>query len=226
MSGNHDIRGPIKVTGGLVKGHADEFDPGITVFRAVPYAAPPTGSNRFRSPQPVVPWDGVRECDKNAPVNYQMPPPPKFFDTLVGVPQSEDILYLNIWVPDGQKWNSEKPWPVFFWMHGGGYREGGNSDKNWDGTGLAQQGVIVVVPNFRLGMLGFLAHPELSKAEPFGTSGNQGILDCIQALQWVQSNISKFGGDPNRVTIAGQSSGSAMTGKICLVQTSFNLVVA
>ncbi|OJJ45145.1 hypothetical protein ASPZODRAFT_134563 [Penicilliopsis zonata CBS 506.65] len=199
---------PIAVTGGLVQGHT-ESDPTITVFRGIPYAAPPLGPYRFRPPQPVTPWEGVRECTQNSAVNYQLPPPPKFYDTLVGVPQSEDILYLNVWVPDSAK--HDGPYPVFFWMHGGGFREGGNADKNFNGTGLAQKGVIVVVPNFRLGMLGFLAHPELSKAEPSGASGNQGILDCIQALQWIQENIAAFGGDPGRVTIGGQSSGSAMT---------------
>lgn len=130
---------PIAVTGGLVRGIPSPLDPAITEYRAIPYAADPSGENRFKPPQPVVPWEGVRLCDTNPPINHQLPPPPPYVDPLAEVPQGEDILYLNMWTPT-KPHVVDQPCPVFMWIYGGGYREGGNSDKNFDGTALAQKG--------------------------------------------------------------------------------------
>ncbi|KAL1870913.1 hypothetical protein VTK73DRAFT_2368 [Phialemonium thermophilum] len=202
---------PIEVTGGLIQGVPSSIVSGITVYKGIPYAAPPVGPNRFREPQPVVPWTGVRVCDTNGPLCPQLAPDPKYPNILKGVPQSEDCLYLNVHVPDEAAHGKHKPWPVYMWLHGGMFREGGSADPHYDGTGLAMKGVIVVVPVFRLGVFGFLAHPELSAESSSGTSGNMGILDAMQALRWIHDNIAKFDGDPSRVTVGGQSSGAAMT---------------
>ncbi|CAK7221101.1 hypothetical protein SBRCBS47491_004413 [Sporothrix bragantina] len=213
---------PVQVTGGLVEGVPSAVDAGITVYRGIPYAAPPVGRNRFRAPQAVVPWSGVRLCDTTGPQCPQLAPDPKYPNILEGVPQSEDCLYLNMHVPASSSASATAKMakcPVFVWLHGGMFREGGSADPHYDGTGLAQQGVIVVVPVFRLGALGFLAHPVLSQENAENTenattgsasSGNMGILDALQVLQWVHDNIAQFGGDPGRVTVGGQSSGAAM----------------
>ncbi|KAJ5106352.1 catalytic protein [Penicillium angulare] len=197
----------VQVTGGLIQGVQSGFDPRITSFKGIPYAAPPVGLNRFRPPQPVVPWEGVRVCDTIGPSCPQAPPDPKYINVLKGHSQSEDCLYLNVWKPSD---TNEKQYPVFVWYHGGGFREGGSADPNFDGTGLAQKGLIVVVPSFRLSVFGYFAHPELSAESTSGTSGMVGMLDAIQVLRWINTNIARFGGNPNQVTIAGQSAGNAM----------------
>ncbi|CAK7235463.1 hypothetical protein SBRCBS47491_009301 [Sporothrix bragantina] len=200
----------VAVTGGLIQGVASPVDPSITLYKGVPYAAPPLGNNRWREPQPVVPWEGVKVCNTTGPVCPQAAPDPRYINILKGWPQSEDCLYLNVFQP-AEDCKREKPWPVLVWIHGGGFREGGAADPNFDGTGLAQKGVIVVVPTFRLGAFGFFAHPDLTAESPNKTSGNYGIYDNLQVLHWIQDNISKFGGDPSRVTVSGQSAGSAKT---------------
>lgn len=138
---------PVCVTGGHLLGVSSPVDPSITIYRGVPYAAPPTGKNRFRPPQPIVPWEGTKLCDTSGPNCPQAPPDPRYINVLEGQPQSEDCLYLNTFQPSDAH---EKPYPVFVWYHGGGFREGSGSDPNFDGTGLAKKGVIVVVPTFRL----------------------------------------------------------------------------
>jgi carboxylesterase type B len=138
----------VNVTGGQIQGISSPLDPSITTYKGIPYAAPPTGSNRFKPPQPVIPWSGIKLCDKHTPFCPQMPPHGIYKDVSKGNPHSEDCLYLNVYVPGGK---SEKPYPVFMWIHGGGFREGGGADPNFDGTGLAMKGCIVVVPTFRLG---------------------------------------------------------------------------
>lgn len=137
----------LKVEGGQIQGRISSIDDSIEVYKGIPYAAPPVGVNRFKPPQQIIPWNDVRQCDKIGPVCPQAPPDPKYINVLAGHPQSEDCLYLNVWKPsDAHK----KPYPVFVWYHGGGFREGGSADPNFDGTGLAKKGVIVVVPSFRL----------------------------------------------------------------------------
>jgi len=177
-------------------------DNGLFVFKGVPFAAPPVGDLRWRPPVPLPQWIGVRKADAFAPACMQegvsMPgeAPPAM---------SEDCLYLNIWAPRN---SVGRNLPVIVWIYGGGYRNGSASMPLYWGDRLAHKGVIVVTIAYRLGPLGFLALPELTRESPKQTSGNYGLMDQIAALEWVQRNIAAFGGDPHRVTIAGQSSGS------------------
>jgi para-nitrobenzyl esterase len=177
-------------------------DGGLNVYKGIPFAAPPVGELRWRAPAPVASWSGVRKADDFAPACMQtgvsMPgeKPPKV---------SEDCLYLNIWTPTKR---AAQRVPVIVWIYGGGYINGSSSMPLYWGDRLAHKGVVVVTIAYRLGPLGFLALPELTRESPHHSSGNYGLMDQIAALQWVQKNIAVFGGDPSRVTIAGQSSGS------------------
>ena len=194
-----------KVAGGNIEGVVKN---GIASFKGIPFAAPPIGDLRWRPPQPVLPWKGVRKADEFGPAPIQDPAAMVELDPLVKLgllkPNfSEDCLYLNVWT--GAKKTDEKR-PVMFWIHGGGFTRGMASDLGYDGTNFARKGVVLVSANYRLGLLGFLAHPELSKESGKG-SGNYGILDQIAGLKWVKENIAQFGGDPSNVTIFGQSSG-------------------
>ncbi|CAM3210911.1 carboxylesterase/lipase family protein [Asticcacaulis taihuensis] len=184
---------PVSVTGGQISG-SDNGE--VRTWFGVPFAAPPVGSLRWQPPQPVVPWQGVMETTAFSPACRQTV-------TWISNPQSEDCLYLNIWAPE----KAEKL-PVIVWIHGGGYFGGTGAQPLYDGTRLTKKGVIVVTINYRLGVFGFLATPELSTESPVHASGNQGIEDQIAALQWVKANIAAFGGDPDRVTIMGESAGA------------------
>jgi para-nitrobenzyl esterase len=183
----------------------------VVAYLGVPFAAPPTGANRWRAPQPAARWDGVRRADAFGANCLQDRTPgnrlgPWTEEYLISGPVSEDCLYLNVWTPASRA--SDKL-PVLFWIYGGAFTSGGGDVAVYDGTNLAARGGIVVVnANYRLGLIGFLAHPELS-AEGGGSSGNYGLRDQIAALEWVERNIAAFGGDPARVTIAGQSAGAA-----------------
>ncbi|MGI6316983.1 MAG: carboxylesterase/lipase family protein [Christensenellales bacterium] len=174
---------------------------GITCFKGVPYAMPPVGELRWRAPLPPSAWEGVRECDAFSAIAWQLPGQcgQKALDTY---PQSEDCLYLNIWTPAR---SPEERLPVLVWIHGGAFLGGLGQEELYHGWKMAAKGVIVVSINYRLGVLGYLAHPQLT--EEAGTSGNYGLLDQIQALTWVKENIRSFGGDPNRITVDGQSAG-------------------
>jgi para-nitrobenzyl esterase len=175
---------------------------GVSIYKAVPFAAPPLGGLRWRSPGPVASWTGTRKADAFAPacmqVGVSMPgeTPPAV---------SEDCLYLNIWTPAK---SAKEHLPVIVWIYGGGYNNGSASMPLYWGDRLAHKGVIVVTIAYRLGPLGFLAHPELTRESPHRSSGNYGLMDQIAALEWVQRNIAAFGGDPRSVAIAGQSAGS------------------
>lgn len=190
---------PVQLDSGWLEG-VDEG--GITVYKGVPFAAAPIGDLRWREPQQPAAWKGVRRADAYAPACMQsgvsMPgeTPPAV---------SEDCLYLNLWVP---KRRADERLPVLVWIHGGGYINGSASMPLYHGDRLAQRGMIVVTVAYRLGVLGFLAHPELTRESSRATSGNYGLLDQVAALGWIQRNISAFGGDPARVTIAGQSAGA------------------
>ncbi|HEY4113000.1 MAG TPA: carboxylesterase family protein [Rhizomicrobium sp.] len=191
----------LHIDGGDIAIPAADID-GVRAYKGLPYAAPPTGSFRWREPQPVIPWSGVRATDRFGPNCLQ----PKVYNDIdpFTPSMSEDCLYLNVWT-------AAKPrerLPVFFWIHGGGYQAGSGSELRHDGTALAKKGVVVVTINYRLGVFGFLAHPELTAESPHHASGDYAFLDMIAALQWVQRNIAAFGGDPTRVTIAGESAGS------------------
>ncbi|WP_406005471.1 carboxylesterase family protein [Streptomyces sp. NBC_00637] len=177
----------------------------VTVYRGIPYAAPPVGDLRWRPPQPPPAWEGTRRADRFGPMCPQAPT--EAAATGVDVPMSEDCLNLNIWTGAGCR---EERRPVLVWIYGGGFREGTGANPRYDGENLARDGLVVVTFNYRLGAFGFLATPELSDESAHRSSGNYGLLDCVAALRWVRDNIAHFGGDPDRVTIAGQSAGAGM----------------
>ncbi len=194
------ITGPIKTEGGLVQGKA-EGD--LTIFKGIPFAAPPVGDLRWKAPQPVQPWSGVKQTTAFAPACMQN----SAANPRIGLPAikvSEDCLYLNIWTP--AKSAGEKL-PVMVWIYGGGFSAGSTSYALYDGANLANKGVIVVSIAYRVGPFGFLAHPGLSSGIAHHVSGNYGLLDQIAGLKWVKDNIAAFGGDPNKVTIFGESAG-------------------
>ncbi|MFE6758046.1 carboxylesterase/lipase family protein [Streptomyces sp. NPDC057684] len=193
---------PVKTEAGLVEGIAG-VDRALTVFRGIRYAAPPVEDLRWRPPRPPVPWDGVHKANSFGPTCPQAPGPE--LDGL-DLPMSEDCLRLNVWT--GASSADEQPRPVLVWIHGGGFRVGTGANPRYDGEALARKGIVVVTFNYRLGALGFLATPELSAESEHHACGNYGLLDQIAALKWVQRNIANFGGDPDRVTIAGQSAGA------------------
>ena len=200
----------LTIEGGKITGVETET-PGVIVYKGIPYAAPPVGELRWKEPQPVIPWDGIKVTDNFGPAAIQNDQVPGsfyqkefFFD---GDPvRSEDCLYLNIWTPAPGQTN--KKLPVAMWIHGGAYMQGFGHEPEFDGEQWAKRNVILVTINYRLGMLGFLAHPLLTEESPNHTSGNYGILDQIAALKWIKNNIEQFGGDPGNVTIFGQSAGA------------------
>jgi len=202
------ISDPIQVEHGRISGLSSP-DATVRVYKGIPFAAPPVGDLRWRPPQPPAEWEGVRACTQFGPRCPQRNfDEDSFWNTVEWVDhtrQSEDCLYLNVWTPARE---SSDRLPVMVWIHGGGLTSGSASQPLYDGTRMAKKGVVVVTINYRLGPLGFLAHPELSKESPYGASGNYGILDQIAALKWIQKNIARFGGDPDRVTIFGESAGS------------------
>ena len=182
----------------------------VSIFRGIPYAAPPVGPLRWRPPQPAAPWQGIRECTQYAGISPQVNTDP----TIPHLARTEDCLYLNVVTP-AKKANEKLP--VMVWMHGGAYFAGCGNDKMWNGYRLPQHGVVVVSSTHRLGPIGLLAHPEISKESPKGVSGNYLFLDLIASLQWVQNNIAAFGGDPKNVTIFGESGGGA---KVAMMMVS------
>ncbi|WP_287153666.1 carboxylesterase/lipase family protein [Candidatus Solincola tengchongensis] len=180
---------------------------GVWVYKGIPYAAPPVGELRWKEPQPVEPWEEVRPCTEYGPSCPQPEWPYQVQRDIFRITdQDEDCLYLNVWTPAK---NPDDRLPVMVWIHGGGFTVGSGSQVLYEGKYLARKGVVVVTINYRLGPLGFMAHPLLSEESPHGVSGNYGLLDQIQALRWVQRNISAFGGDPGNVTIFGESAGGA-----------------
>ena len=192
----------VKIDSGWVAGSGAA----VRSYKGIPFAAPPVGDLRWKPPQPVKPWKGVRVA-KSFPAMC-----PQF--QFIPGPQSEDCLGLNVWTPARSA--SEKL-PVMVWIHGGGFVIGASSQSAYDGEPLAAEGVVVVSINYRLGIFGFLAHPALSKESPQGVSGNYGLLDMVAALEWVKRNIGVFGGDPNNVTIFGESAGGTA---VCLLMVS------
>ena len=200
---------PIAVEGGQIRGAPTDIA-GVSVYKAVPFAAPPVGANRWRAPQPVVAWSGVREstawpnrCTQLASAN---PPGTFYFNEYYWDPSkdpknSEDCLYLNVWVPANPAGGSL---PVMVYYHGGGNRHGNNSEVEFNMAKLAAKGIIVVSAAYRLNIMGFLALPDMKDEG----AGNFAVLDTVEALKWVNKNVSAFGGDPGKVTIVGQSAGS------------------
>jgi para-nitrobenzyl esterase len=187
-----------RVEGGVVEGRRDL---NVISFKGIPFAAPPLGANRWRAPQPVVPWSGVRPAVAYGPDCMQVPFPGDAAP--LGVTPAEDCLYLNVWQPA----KAGRHRPVMVWLYGGGFVNGGSSPPEYDGSAFARDGIVLVSFNYRVGNFGFFAHPALSAEQPGQPLGNYGYMDQIAALRWVQKNIAAFGGDPSNVTIFGESAG-------------------
>jgi len=202
-SGTNVIGQPkkIKTEGGWIQGTEEN---GLAIFRGIPFAAPPLGKLRWRAPQPVEKWDSVRLATAFAHSPMQGGNP--------AAGKSEDCLYLNVWTP--VKSTNERL-PVLVWIYGGGFSFGSTADSWYDGEQLAKKGVVFVSIAYRVGQLGFLAHPELSAEDPNHVSGNYGLLDQVAALKWIQKNITAFGGDPDKVTIFGESAGGISVSMLC-----------
>lgn len=202
-------RPPVQVQTGLVSGTAGR-DPDVTVYKGIPYAAPPVGALRWRPPAPPLAWSGVRKAD-----HFGAACPQPGGDMARGMPQSEDCLTLNVWTAARAGGDRGKR-PVYVWIYGGGFIGGTGASPEFDGEALARKGVVVVTFNYRVGVLGFLATPALSRESGHDASGNYGLLDDIAALKWVRRNIAAFGGDPDRVTIGGQSAGAGSVGFLAM----------
>jgi len=192
-----------RIDSGLIEGFESPLAAGVLIFKGVPYAAPPVGDLRWKPPQPVKSWEGVRQATKPSPWCPQ--PKSVAFAARTGQ-QAEDCLYLNVYTTAK---DTAAKHPVMFWIHGGGHTTGSGMALFYSGARLAPLGVVIVSINYRLGPLGFLAHPLLSRESEKNVSGNYGFLDKISALKWVKRNITAFGGDPDRVTIFGESAGAA-----------------
>ena len=200
LSCKQPVPGQVKVTGGWIQGEVTED---MCIYKGIPFAAPPVGNLRWKAPQPVIPWDGIREAKEFGPGPVQGFGFP-------GQSNSEDCLYLNLWSPAK---SPKDKMPVLVWIYGGGFSMG--SSSQYDGRPLAEKGVILVTINYRVGQLGYFVYPELSAEDPHHVSGNYGILDQIAALQWVHDNIAAFGGDPKNVTIFGESAGGISVSMLC-----------
>ncbi|MFL6416234.1 MAG: carboxylesterase/lipase family protein [Bryobacteraceae bacterium] len=187
---------PVKVDGGLLQGTTED---GLTVYRGIPFASPPVGDLRWRAPKPAAKWNGVRKADSFAHGCTQAVRNPSN-----GPGVSEDCLYLNVWTPAKSPGDRI---PVLVWIYGGGFNAGATYEPNYSGEKLAQKGVVLVSIAYRVGLLGFFAHPELTAESPMHVSGNYGLLDMMEGLLWVRKNIAAFGGDPAKVTIFGESAG-------------------
>ena len=192
---------------------------GIKVFKGVPFAAPPVGNLRWAAPQPVQKWDGIRKADEFGPNPMQEN---VFGDMMFGTKKmSEDCLYLNIWTP--AKTMDEKL-PVFIYFNGGGLMAGSGSEPRYAGLSMARRGIVAITANYREGIFGFFAHPQLSKETSYKGSGNYGFLDQAAAIKWVKDNISAFGGDPDRITIMGESAGSMSVSALMASPLTRNLI--
>lgn len=194
----------VDVDGGQLTGIPPAPGDQVWVYKGIPYAAPPVGDWRWRPPQAVTPWSGVKEATSAAPACMQTKRPEgSFYGQMVDT-MSEDCLYLNVWTAADENTRA----PVMVWIHGGALTSGHGLEVTYDGAALARRGVVLVTINYRLGPLGYLSHPLLAAESDRKASGNYGILDQMAALQWVQRNIARFGGNPDRVTIFGESAGS------------------
>jgi para-nitrobenzyl esterase len=217
----------VRIDTGALAGVVGATQPMVRVFKGIPYAAPPLGENRWRAPRPAAKWEGVRNADAfGAPCAAGAPfggrggggargaapgQPPAAAAPPREPARSEDCLYLNVWTSATSA--SDKR-PVMLWIYGGGFTGGSGGMAWYDGENLAAKGPVIVTINYRLGSLGFFAHPDLAKEAGHSGSGNYGMMDAIAALQWVKRNIAAFGGDPSKVTVAGESAGAIMVGAL------------
>jgi para-nitrobenzyl esterase len=202
------LREPVRVQEGLLSG-VPGGDPAVTVFKGVPFAAPPIGDLRWQPPRPPAAWEGILKADHfsaNCMQRMRDSLGPWTSEYQPHGEVSEDCLYLNVSTTAA---SVDEKRPVLFYIHGGAFTDGSGNVPVYDGEGLARKGLVVVTVNYRVGLLGFFTHPELTKESAHHASGNYGLLDQVAALRWVQANIAAFGGDPTRVTIAGQSAGAA-----------------
>ena len=191
----------VKTANGTLEGTLEKT--GIRSYKGVPFAAPPVGDLRWKEPQPVQNWEGVRPAKAFGPRAMQAP---IFGDMgFRSNGMSEDCLYLNVWTP--AKSGNEKL-PVLVYFYGGGFVAGDGSEARYDGESMAQKGIVALTVNYRLGVFGLMSHPELTQESAHHSSGNYGLMDQAAAIQWVKNNIAAFGGDPNKITIAGESAGS------------------
>ena len=220
----------LTIEGGQIQGVPSDAK-GVIVYKGVPFAAPPVGDLRWKRPQPVMAWEGVKVADKFSDAAMQRTRNPQDgeygteFHFLSDDPHySEDCLYLNVWAPEKAPGHPEKKLPVAMWVHGGAYFGGWGFETEMDGDAWAQRDVILVTINYRLGIFGFYNHPELSAEDPDHVSGNYGLLDQIAALKWVKNNIAQFGGDPENITIFGQSAGGASIRNLCSSPMSKGLI--
>ncbi|MBQ6745955.1 MAG: carboxylesterase family protein [Bacteroidaceae bacterium] len=230
VSNQETINPVLTVEGGQIQGvKLDSSE--VIVYRGVPYTAPPVGDLRWKRPQPVVAWEGVKVADTFSDGAMQRIRNPK--DGQYGTEfhfrsddpnYSEDCLYLNIWAPAYAPGHADKKLPVAMWVHGGAYVGGWGFEMQMDGEAWAKRDVILVTINYRLGAFGFMSLPELSAEDPDGVSGNYGLLDQIAALQWVKNNIAQFGGDPDNIMIFGQSAGGASIRNLCVSPMSRDLI--
>jgi para-nitrobenzyl esterase len=208
----------VQTLNGAVEGSGRQSS-GVRIFRGIPFAQPPVGDLRWKPPQPVKNWKGVRQAVQFGPRCMQHP---IFGDmNFRSNGMSEDCLYLNVWTPAKK---GDERLPVLVYVYGGGFVAGDGSEPRYDGESMAKKGIVVVTMNHRLGVFGFLAHPELTNESPHRASGDYGLLDQNTALQWVQQNIAAFGGDPKRVTIAGESAGSISVSAHMVSPLSKNLI--
>ncbi|MBX7172224.1 MAG: carboxylesterase family protein [Pyrinomonadaceae bacterium] len=192
----------VKTANGVVEGTGKQKS-GVRMFKGIPFAAPPVGDLRWKPPQPVKTWAGIRDATKFGPRCMQQ----SVFSDMVfrSNGMSEDCLYLNVWTPAN---NNKEKLPVLVYFYGGGFIAGDGSEFRYDGESMASKGIVVVTMSYRLGVFGFMAHSELTKESPFHASGNYGLLDQAAAIRWVVQNIAAFGGDPKKITIGGESAGS------------------
>ena len=193
---------------GYLSGFVLDQETGLEVFRGVRYAEPPVKDLRWKPPVPVQKWQGLKMCQLFSPIA------PQLLGSAVREHQSEDCLFLNIWTTKSNQ--PEAKLPVMVWIHGGGLIRGWGHQPFYEGSAFAERGVVLVSINYRLGALGFLAHPALSAESVNGVSGNYGLLDQMEALRWVQRNIAAFGGDPENVTIFGESAGATSVSALCV----------
>jgi para-nitrobenzyl esterase len=202
----------VRIAGGLIQGTVAPS--GVRTFRGIPFAAPPVGERRWKPPQPAAGWKGVRRATRFGPRCMQLP----IFSDMVfrSDGMSEDCLYLNVWAPPAAS-AAGRRLPVLVYFYGGGFVGGDGSELRYDGESLARRGIVVVTVNYRLGVFGFLAHPELTRESPRHASGDYGLLDQAAALGWVWRNVTAFGGDPRRITIGGESAGSI---SVCALMAS------
>lgn len=210
-----DVSPVVRIGQGALVGRTEG---GIAAFKGIPYAAPPVGPLRWREPQPPVSWPGMRDATAVGPICVQ---PLAGGDPGVGpLPMSEDCLTLNVWSPEDR----DAPLPVMVWIHGGALINGSGTAVLYDGAALARRGVVVVTINYRLGRLGFFAHPALSaEAGGEGLVGNYGLADMVASLEWVRGNIAAFGGDPGNVTVFGESAGGAAVLRLMIVEPAQGL---